>query len=77
MYVSLKESLRKFVADLFSTRIQITYLVVGTYMYVTLRTASMMRTVEDGVALLNALWPGVGLVLATYFAGKVVDRRGF
>lgn len=73
--MTLKDSWLKFLSDASSTRIQITYAVVGTYVALMVKGIIISTTVPDVVAVLNAAWPGVGLVLLNYFGGRVLEAR--
>jgi len=65
----------KFLADLSSTRIQITYAVVGSYLALLIKGLLIAHSVSDLVALLNVAWPGMAVVLATYLGGKHIEAQ--
>lgn len=66
---------RKWWADLSGTRTQVTYLIVGLFVYITLQGAARARTTAEFVALLSAITPALMTVLVYHFGGKWLDAR--
>lgn len=66
---------RKWWVDLSGTRTQVTYLVVGLFVYITLQGAARARTTSDFVALLGAITPALMTVLVYHFGGKWLDAK--
>lgn len=64
-----------FVRGLFGTRQQLTYAVVGSYVFVLLRGALAAKTSSDYVALMNVAWPGVLLVLGAWMGDRHLERK--
>lgn len=64
--------MRKFFSDLWSTRIQMTYALVGVYVWAVARTIQLARTSADLISLVKAMWPVMALVLGAYFGHKVL-----
>lgn len=65
----------KFFRDLSSTRIQITYWIMVLVTLVVLKALSLVKTPQDGVALLNVMWPLVMLVLGAYVGGAAINAQ--
>lgn len=66
---------RKWWADLSGTRTQVTYLIVGLFVYITLRGVASARTTLDFVALLSAITPALMTVLVYHFGGKWLNAK--
>ena len=66
---------RKFVSDLSSTRIQLTYLVAGLFAYATIKGIGLVRDVPGAVAMVGVLiGPFLG-VLTYHLTGKWMEAR--
>jgi hypothetical protein len=65
----------KWRTDFSSTRIQLTYLVVGLFVATILRGLSLAASVADITALLSALTPAFMATLAYHMTGKWIDAR--
>lgn len=70
----MRGAAESFVRGLFGTRQQVTYAVVGAYVYILVKAAMAAQTVADHVALLNAAWPAMGIALGAWLGDKVREQ---
>lgn len=66
---------RKWWADLASTRIQLTYLVVGLFSWTIIKGIRLAANVQDVAILLGTLTPVFAGVIAWHLTGKWMDIR--
>lgn len=66
---------RKWLADLSGTRTQVTYLIVGLFVYIALRGVATARTTVDFVTLLSAVTPALMTILVYHFGGKWLEAK--
>lgn len=63
----------KFISDLSRTTVQITYFMVIFYGLIVWKGIRLATTVADVIALLNAILPGLLIVLGHYFGRTALE----
>lgn len=66
---------RKWAADLSSTRIQLTYLIVGLFAATIVKGIRLASTVQDVAILLGTLTPVFVAVVGWHLGGKWMDIK--
>lgn len=72
-WTKVQDSWRKAAADVPHTKTALTWLIVGLYAVVVIRTALIIKTVSDGVLIVQAMFPFVLIVLGFHFGNKGLE----